>query len=98
MFSAEPAAIDADNAAWTPTDADFDNLITIVNFPSANWRNGDATSGAGGNAVCPVSAIAVPIPRDRTLNVLAYGVLVARNAYVPVSDEEFTIRLGLIGS
>ena len=96
LFSSAPEAVDADNAAWTPTDDDLAKLITVVEFRSANWRAGNAQSGANGNAVCQLTNLAVPVPRASTDKML-YGVLVSRNAYIPVSDEAFMVRLGIIG-
>ncbi len=97
LFSTAPTEVDADNAAWTPTDADLDNLVGIVQFESANWITGDATSGAGGNAVCRATALAIPVERKPQATTVLYGVLVARNAYTPVSGEVFTARLGFVG-
>lgn len=97
LFSSAPALVDDDNAAWTPLDADLANLLGIVQFESANWIVGDATSGANGNAVCRATALAIPIVRDPQDTTVIHGVLVARNAYVPVSGEVFTVRLGFVG-
>lgn len=86
--------VDADNAAFTPTDAELAKLVAIIRFDT--FVTGDATSGAGGNAVAfgknlegfqetPIRAAV----GSRTL----YGVAVARNTYTPVADEVFTFTL-----
>src|SRR5881409_1389682 len=82
LFSADITDLDADNAAWTPTDAQLATLIGIIAFPVANFKPGDATAGAGGNAACIAANVGIAIKHD-TL----YGVLVVRNAYTPVSAE-----------
>lgn len=88
-------AIDNDNAVFTPTDAELLTLVGVIAFPVADFKVGDATVGAGGNAVCEASNIGLPFNTTRDANDL-FGVLVARNAYVPVSGEVFTVRLKLL--
>jgi hypothetical protein len=48
LFHTAPA-LDADNAAFTPTDAELANVVGILRFDTG--IDGDATSGAGGNAI-----------------------------------------------
>lgn len=84
-------ALDNDNAAFTPTDAELATLLGVVALGTPFV--GDATSGAGGNAVY-VKSVSIPVETKAADNAI-YGVLVARNAYVPVSAESFTIRLGI---
>lgn len=91
LFSADISDLDADNAAFTPTDAQLETLVGVINFPTASWKAGDATSGAGGNAFCAVNNIGLVVKQD-TL----YGVLVARNTYTPLSGEIFKINLGFV--
>ena len=86
---------DADNATFTPTDAELATLIGIIEFPTADWHGGDLTAGVGGNHVCCVQNIGMPfnaIGNDSAI----YGVLVTRNAYVPISAEVFTVRLQIL--
>lgn len=85
-------AMDNDNAAFTPTDAELLNLIGVVSFATGSFKAGDATSGAGGNAICEATNIGIPVNPAGSDTAL-YGVLVVRNAYVPVSGEVFTVRL-----
>ena len=87
--------MDNDNAAFTPTDAECATLVGIVPFSTAYWKSGDATAGAGGNAVCHVQGLSIPFNVVHASNAL-YGILVARNAYTPVSAESFTVRLHII--
>lgn len=91
LFDTDITDLDADNAAWTPTDTQMESLVGIISFPVASFKAGDATSGAGGNCACPVNNVAV----HTTANVL-YGVLVLRNTYTPVSGEKFTVVLNVI--
>jgi len=84
--------MDNDNAAFTPTDAELATLVTVVSFPAASYKIGDATAGVGGNHVCEAT-LDVPFTTvGANVNAL-YGVLVARNAYVPISGEIFTLQL-----
>lgn len=80
--------VDADNAAYTPLDADMQRLVGIVTFADTSWIAGDATVGAGGNAACVASNLGI-VTNGGTV----YGVLVAQNAYTPVSGETITINL-----
>lgn len=89
-----PVAMDADNAAFTPTDDEMERMVAIIAFPTGAFVVGDATSGAGGNVVCDAQALWIPFALEADKTML-YGVLVVRNAYVPVSAEKFTVRLTL---
>ena|SRR3990167_2457385 len=82
---------DADNAVFTPTDAELLTCIGVI--PMSLGYAGDATSGIGGNRVY-MGTVDRPIPfvcgaSSRNL----FGTLVTRNAYVPVSAETFDARL-----
>lgn len=87
-------AMDNDNAAFTPTDAELLTLVARVPFYASAWSAGDATAGAGGNAFCQVSNLGIPF-NVGAVNDL-FGVLVARAAYTPVSAEVFTVRLKVL--
>lgn len=84
--------MDNDNAVFTPTDVELLTLIGVILFPVADFKVGDATVGAGGNAICEAKNLGVPFNSTINSNDL-FGVLVARNAYVPVAQEIFTVRL-----
>lgn len=83
LFDAEPTVAD-DNAAFAPTDAQMKRLVGVISFLAANFKVG----GANGATILEGRDLPYFAP-DRKL----YGVMVARNAYVPVSEEEFTLRL-----
>lgn len=87
--------MDQDNAVFTPTDAELLTLLHIVSFPVAAFVVGDATAGAGGNAVCNAQNLWLPINTVIADNSI-YGVLVVRNAYAPVSAETINVRLGFV--
>lgn len=88
-------ALDNDNAAFTPTDAELLTLVGVIDFPYLDWKVGDATAGAGGNSVCIAKNQGIPV-KTLSGSKKLYGALVARNAYIPVSGEVFTVRLGLL--
>jgi hypothetical protein len=85
---------DNDNAVFTPTGAELLTLIGIIQFPA--FFIGDATAGAGGNCVSP-ALLANPLTFKCAAAAAAlYGVLVVRNAYVPVASEAFSVRLRIL--
>lgn len=85
IFAVEPGE-DADNSAFSPTDAELADLIGVIDFPSVDWKEGN------GNAVCVVAGVQLPF-KCQDKDVQLFGRLVARNAYTPVSAEEFTVVL-----
>lgn len=89
LFSTAPTA-DNDNDPFTPTDAENNNLVATINLFYAD--PGDISSGASGNCVYSSGPIDEPITCASTDSAL-YGVLIAKNAYVPVSGEVFRILL-----
>lgn len=91
LFGTAPT-MDNDNAVFTPTDAELRALLGVIPFPTASFKVGDATSGAGGNSICDVQTLNIQINTSYVSNDI-YGVLVVRNAYVPVSDERFDFIL-----
>jgi hypothetical protein len=82
--------VDNDNAAFTPTDAEMLTCVAVV--PVSTGRPGDITAGAGGNSLLESADVNIPF-KCASGSTTLYGVLVARNAYVPVSGEIFTIRV-----
>ena len=80
--------MDNDNAAFTPTDVELLTLVGVIPFPTGNFKVGTAS----GNSMCQADNLGLPFNASFSENTL-YGVLVVRNAYVPVSGETFTIRL-----
>lgn len=100
LFSAALAAYDADNAAFTPVDADYytssggvtDGFVGVIQFETGNAFIG--TAGAGGNQIIPATRTFLPLKFVCATNATSlFGVLVARNAYVPVSAEVFRVWL-----
>lgn len=81
LFAVAPAVI-ADNAAWAPTDAEM--LNWVAGIPLTNSFAGTV------NRNYITSALAMPC---KTVDKNLYGVLVARNAYVPTSAETFDLTL-----
>lgn len=88
LFSVAPTA-DNDNAAFTPTDAEMLNLIGVIPF-------GNSFVGtASGNVALTSGYIHIPYVCANN-DIAIYGVLVARNAYTPISGEVFTIILDVL--
>lgn len=76
-----------DNVAWAPSDAESKTFIAMIPFSTANYRSFGANNGGyvlnalGISYACAAAATSL------------FGILVARNAYVPGNAEELTIRL-----
>lgn len=87
LFSVAPAAI-ADNAAWAPSDAEMLNWVGAVPLVAADGYAGTL------NRNFIKSGLAMPIKLAAAATSL-FGVLVARNAYVPTSAETFDINIHL---
>ena len=85
---------DNDNAVFTPTDGELATLVGIIQFNL--WFVGDATAGAGGNCVS-LGALTEPMAFvTGASSTSLFGILVVRNAYTPVAQEQFTIRLRVL--
>lgn len=87
--------MDNDNAVFTPTDAEMLTCVGVIAFPQSSFKVGDATVGAGGNSICSIQNIGLAVTTTTSVQNL-FGVLVVRNAYVPVAQEVFTIRLNIL--
>lgn len=87
LFDTAPTA-DQDNAAFTPTDAEMQTVVAVVPI------NGSHVGTASGNTLLTSGAIADPF-RCAGGSTSLFGVLVARNAYIPTSAEVFNIRLSI---
>lgn len=81
---------DFDNAVFTPTDAELLTRVAVI--PISTAYVGDATAGTGGN-VSLTSGVVNQSFKCAIADDSLYGVLVARNAYVPISGEIFNIQL-----
>lgn len=89
-----------DNAAFTPTDEELGSLVAVVSLDgttAANLKQGDATSGVGGNVVIVNTSLSIPFECAATPwgDDALFGVLVARNAYTPVASETFRVILSI---
>lgn len=82
---------DNDNAVFTPTDAELATCIGVIPFTLSYI--GDATSGAGGNAIY-IGTLSEPIKFTSASGNL-FGLVVVRNAYTPVAQEAFTFMLDI---
>lgn len=95
LFDTAPTA-PTDNAACALTDAELKRMVPggIITFSYLDWKIGIATAGVDGNQVCVARNLGIPFNTLKGKHSL-FGVLRARNAYVPISAEEFTITLGI---
>lgn len=88
LFSAAPETPPVDGEAFAPTAADMSNYLTTVSF------SGGVSSEVG------VATVYEVVPNKPLAaapeSVDLHGILVARNAYTPVSEEEFIIKIGLM--
>jgi hypothetical protein len=78
-----------DNVAWAPSDAEMETCVGMISFPGGYWRT------AGANGIIEMDALSKSFNCGGASTTL-FGILVARNAYVPASGEKFTIRLKII--
>lgn len=87
-----PVTSVADNAAAAPTDLEVERAIPngVISFDGVNYFK-----VAGANGLIPVGNLNIPfVCREGSRKL--YGILVARNAYTPISTEKFTARLGIL--
>lgn len=82
-----------DNAAWNISDANMLNTIGVV--PLSASYTGNTGSGTAGNRVFMAPSLGIPFKAAAGATSL-YGVLIARNAYVPVDSENFFFQLGIM--
>lgn len=92
LFDTAPG-LDNDNAAFTPTDAELQNLIDVI--PLESNYIGDATADAGGNRVYTSGLLELPFKCGASVTAI-YGELVVRNDYIPVSGESFYFIMDVI--
>lgn len=85
LFDTSPT-IQTDNAVWAPTIADLRNSVGVIAFSPGNF--------------CGSSSAGVNESRNRDLDfecvagsTSLYGILVARNAYVPANAERFDFQM-----
>ncbi|MDE2097849.1 MAG: hypothetical protein KGL39_11420 [Patescibacteria group bacterium] len=92
LFTAAPAAR-ADNAPLALTDAEAATLVGVIPFVDTPYAT-NAGVGAAGNLTFAEDAT-MPFALPAGPNFILYGLLVVRNAYIPVSGETFAIQLGV---
>jgi hypothetical protein len=83
-----------DNAAFAPTDAEAATVEAIISLPGSGSIIGNAGADAAGNRIYQVK----DIDKDFTCAAASknlWWVLIARNAYTPVSAEAFTLKLDI---
>ena len=87
LFDKEPAVAN-DNAAFIPTDAEMESFVGVISFLGSAFKVGLAS----GNGVIQLTSLDIAYCAPRKL----WGVLIARNAYVPISGEKFRVRLSMV--
>lgn len=88
LFHTAPTDV-ADNSAFNPSDAEADDVIAVIPFSSSYGAVG------GSNYVYHVKNLNIGFhPAGSGTDI--YGVLVARNAYIPGNAEVFNIRLHIL--
>lgn len=88
LFDAPPA-MQADNAAWNPTDPEMLACVGVIAFPLGAFKT------AGANGIIDSTGIAKAYNCAANTQDL-YGILVARNAYTPTALEVFEVRLQVL--
>lgn len=95
LFDTAPAAQN-DAAAWAPSNAEILRCLGYIVIPAAGWVVMNAGSGASGNCSQFITNQCITVNPLLAAQGALYGVLVARNAYTPISGEVFQIRLGML--
>ena len=72
-----------------------ETCVGVINFGAVFWRDGNLTAGAAGNALCWVRNLAIPF-KCTSSEASLFGVLVARNAYIPIALSPFYLALGVL--
>lgn len=95
LFDTALAAYDADNATFTPTDAELINLVGVLQFATPFVAN--AGAGQGGAIIYQAAKTFLPIKfvTTATSNDL-FGVLVVKNTYTPIALGLFTVTLKIL--
>ena len=101
LFDTAPAA-ENDASAFSLSAAESRQLVDIIAFPVGSFVVGNAGAGASGNCFCnaqslwlPFNTIAPTSPSGAGDNAL-YGMLIVRNAYTPIAQERFDVRLQIL--
>lgn len=87
LFDTAPSTSAQNDAqAWAPTDAEMKFCLGYVTLATGSFKV------AGPNGVIAAEGLAKPL-QCAAASTSVFGVLVVRNAYVPVSTEELTLRM-----
>jgi len=81
----------ADNSAFAVADSDLLDLVGVIDFPIAEWKQGLAGASGTGNSINQSHNLNIRYIADSGNRI--YGQLVVRNAYSPISAEVFTVIL-----
>lgn len=85
LFDTAPA-MQNDNVAWAPSDAEMEKCLGVIAFSTGSFKV------AGANGMTDAGTLSKSY-KCATAQTSLFGILVARNAYVPASAEKFAIRL-----
>lgn len=92
LFSEDFTAV-ADNAAFTVSDADAANIVTIINIPAANYKD------IGGQKVAVVENKSIPFKLTEdtsTKYARLYGQLITRGTPTYVATTDITVKIGVL--
>jgi hypothetical protein len=92
LFDTAPAA-QADQVAFAPSNSEMEACLGVVSFTGSSAKVASAGAGASGNVIYPSN-----MANYHTFNCGAglkdiYAVIVVRNAYIPIANEKFVIRI-----
>ncbi len=88
LFDTSPT-IQNVNAAWAPSTSDLGNLVGVISFFSSTFKSGSS------NGIMDIQNLGLAF-QCASGSTSLFGILVARNAYVPANGEVFKIRLAVI--
>lgn len=95
LFNVAPVTFGNDNEVFIPTDAEMLTCVGAIHLDGTVAANSFTGLVAGvGNWIGVFGGLSLGFECAENDNNL-YGVLVSRNAYVPISEEKFRIRLNV---
>lgn len=92
LFSQDFTGV-ADNAAFSVSDADAANVITVINIPIANYKD------IGGQKVAVVENKSIPFKLTETTSTKLgriYGQLITRGTPTYVATTDITVKLSVL--
>lgn len=90
LFDTAPV-MQQDNVAWAPSDTEMEACIGMIAFATGSFKSANPSN----NGINSVEGLAKVFQCAAGTTSL-FGVLVARNAYIPTNPEKLTIRLQII--